>query len=365
MTDLFSPLVFRNGVVAPNRCVLAAITNSQSHADGTLGDVERRFLVARAAGGFGIVTTCASHVSRDGQGWPNALGCFDDAHVPGLARLAGELAEHGALGLVQIFHGGLRADTAASGRSAWTARVAPHVPGVNAETREGSVEEILRVIDRFAAAARRVAQAGFAGVEIHGAHGYLLTQFLSAHNDREDGWGGDLVGRARLLRAVVRAVRAAVPAGFLVGVRLSPEDWGNARGLDLDESLTLARWLAADGVDFVHLSLWEVKNASAKRPEAHAAALFRAALPTEVPVFVAGHVWTGEDADFALGAGADAVAVARVGIAHPDWPRQLAAGGAPARPPFSAAALEAAGASPGFVGYLRRWRGFVREEAPV
>ncbi|MCA9518678.1 MAG: hypothetical protein KC635_27265 [Myxococcales bacterium] len=212
IVDPFSPLVFRNGVEAPNRLVLAAMTNQQSHADGTLSDVERDWLVRRAAGGFGVVTTCASHVTKDGQGWPGELACFDAAHVPGLARLARDIAAHGALGLVQVFHGGLRADPTASGAAPWTAKVGPDVPGVEPGTREATGADITRVIEAFAAAAARCEQAGFGGVELHGAHGYLLTQFLSRFNTRDDGWGGDLEGRARLVREVTRAVRARGPS---------------------------------------------------------------------------------------------------------------------------------------------------------
>src|SRR6185503_1270929 len=139
--------------------------------------------------------------------------------------------------------------------------------------------------------------AGFHGVELHGAHGYLLSQFLSATlNRRTDEWGGSLEGRARLFREVLRCVRAAVPAGFLVGFRISPEDYGNAQGLDLDESLQVTRWLCEDGADFVHVSLWDWRKNSKKRPEEHAVRAVRAVVPGDVPIVAAGGIWTREDA---------------------------------------------------------------------
>jgi 2,4-dienoyl-CoA reductase-like NADH-dependent reductase (Old Yellow Enzyme family) len=110
MAGLFDPLVFRSGLRAPNRMVLAAMTNQQSHPDGSLSEEELRWLVRRAEGGFGTVTTCAAHVAKDGQGWPGELGVFDDALLPGLRRLAAALRERGAASLVQIFHGGVRAE---------------------------------------------------------------------------------------------------------------------------------------------------------------------------------------------------------------------------------------------------------------
>ena len=135
----------------------------------------------------------------------------------------------------------------------------------------------------------RAKRAGFDGVELHGAHGYLFTQFLSAEqNRRTDAWGGPLENRARLLRDALRAVRARVGPSFTVGVRLSPENFGNAKGLDLDESVQTARWLAEDGADFVHLSLWRALEPTAKRPAEHALPLFRAALPPDVAILAAG-----------------------------------------------------------------------------
>jgi 2,4-dienoyl-CoA reductase-like NADH-dependent reductase (Old Yellow Enzyme family) len=354
MAGLFDPLVFRSGLRAPNRMVLAAMTNQQSHPDGSLSEDELRWLVRRADGGFGTVTTCAAHVAKDGQGWPGELGVFDDALVPGLRRLAAALRERGAVSLAQIFHGGVRADPSVSGTQPWSASEGE---GARAATED----DIRRVIAQFAAAAVRAEEAGFDGVEIHGAHGYLITQFLSAtQNRRSDGWGGDLAGRARLAREVMRAVRAATRPGFTVGVRLSPEDFGNAKGLDLDESVQTAAWLCEDGADFIHVSLWRALANSKKRPDAHALPLFRAAVPAAVPVLAAGTVWTRADAEQVLALGADGVALARAAIVNPDWPKEARAEGwEPRRPPVTLAELEARGLSPAFAGYMKQWKGFV------
>lgn len=357
--DLFSPFTFRNGVQARNRLALAPMTNQQSHADGSLSDEELRWLVARAEGGFGTVATCAAHVAKDGQGWPGELGVYDDALLPGLTRLATALREQGAIGLVQIFHGGARAPRDLIGHAPWTAS---ELPGDPEAPREATGDDIARVIVQFRDAAVRAHRAGFHGVELHGAHGYLLGQFLSALNTRTDGWGTSLEGRARLLREVTRAVRGAVPASFVVGARLSPEDFGNAKGLDLDESLAVAGWLADDGVDFLHVSLWNAFNRTQKRPHEHALPLFRQAIPASVPLFVAGNVWTRAEAESLLDLGADVIALGRSAIANPDWPaRARDASWEPKRPPLTPAELRARGLSDGFVGYMRRWKGFVTE----
>jgi 2,4-dienoyl-CoA reductase-like NADH-dependent reductase (Old Yellow Enzyme family) len=358
-TDLFSPFAFRNGVQAKNRLALAPMTNCQSHDDGSLADDELRWLAMRAEGGFGVVTTCAAHVAPDGQGWQGELGAFDDRLLPGLTRLAGAIGERGAVGLVQLFHGGARADAKLTGERPWSAS---ELPGDAAAPREATLADIERVLGQFRDAAARCHRAGFQGVELHGAHGYLLGQFVSKLNTRTDRYGGPLEGRARFMREVVRAVRAAVPASFVVGIRISPEDFGQGKGLDLDESLTLARWLCDDGIDFLHLSLWRSALNTTKRPEEHAVPLFRAACPSDVPILVAGSVWTRAEAEALLDLGADAIALGRAAIANPDWPRRATdPAWAPKRPPLTAAELRERGLNDVFVGYMKKWKGFVAE----
>lgn len=358
---LTDPLVFRNGVRARNRAWLAPMTNQQSHADGTLSDDELRWLEMRMRGGFGVVETCASHVALEGQGWPGELGVYDDRLLPGLQRLASALARHEAIGLVQIFHGGVRSPSSLTGKQPWSAS---EFEAKGAERpRAATEEDILRVIEQFRAAAVRAHAAGFQGVELHGAHGYLLSQFLSATmNTRADRWGGSLEGRARLVREVTRAVRAAVPERFVVGVRLSPEDYGNARGLDLDESLQVARWLCEDGADFIHVSLWDARKTSQKRPEEHPVKAFRAVLPREVALVAAGGVWTRADAEALLELGASAVAVGRAAIANADWAARVAdPAWEPRRPPLTVDELRERGLSEAFAGYMRNWKGFVAD----
>jgi 2,4-dienoyl-CoA reductase-like NADH-dependent reductase (Old Yellow Enzyme family) len=355
---LLEPLIFRNGVHARNRVWLAPMTNQQSGDDGSLSDDELAWLEMRARSGFGVVETCAAHVAKDGQGWPGELGIYDNGLRPGLDRLAVTLAGAGALGVVQLFHGGERAPVILTGHQPWSA-IASDPPGAD-RVRPATSADIARVISQFRDAAKRASDAGFAGVELHGAHGYLFGQFLSAMNERSDGWGGSLEGRARLIRETMRAVRGAVPRSLVVGVRLSPEDHGNARGLDLDESVQVARWLCEDGADFIHLSLWDARENSRKRPMEHAIPIFRAALPSDVAVIVAGGVWTRADAESLLEMGASAIAIGRAAIANPDWPLRVRdASWMPRRPPFSIGELRARGLNEKFAEYMRNWKGFV------
>lgn len=227
--------------------------------------------------------------------------------------------------------------------------------------RAMSAAEVEQCVESFVAAARRAERAGFSGVEVHGAHGYLLCQFLSRNNTREDAWGGSLENRARIVRKIIQGIRAACSARFVVGVRLSPEDIGFAVGMDLDESVQCARWFADDGVDFVHLSLWDYTKPSIKRPDENVIALFRAAIASDVRVFAAGNVWTPDDARAVLACGADAVAIGRAAIIEPDWP--ILAKGAEwkgQRGPLSVEELAARDVSAKFAEYLRRFKNVVR-----
>jgi len=361
--SLFEPLCFPCGAKAPNRAALAPLTNQQSEEDGTLAEDELRWLLRRAKGGFGIVETCAAHVSSTGKGFEGQLGAWSELHVPGLRRLAAGIAAAGALGLVQLYHGGVRSPSRLTGQQPWSASEFEEERAGFERPRAATEGDLEEVLGEFVAAARRCAAAGFGGVELHGAHGYLFSQFLSrAMNTREDRWGGDLSGRARLLREAMRRVRAATPAGFVVGVRLSLEDFGYARGLDLDESVKVAQWLAEDGADFIHASLWDVHKMSQKYPEQHALARLRAALPRSLPILAAGKIWTRADAEATLALGADAVALGRAAILNPDWPLEARkAGFAPTRGPLSAEALAERAVGPRFVAYLRRFPDMVEQ----
>lgn len=334
------------------------MTNMQSHADGSLAEDELRWLERRAAGGFGVIETCAAHVSQDGKGWDGELGIHDDAMLPGLTRLASALTAAGAVGLVQLFHGGVRANPQLTGAPVWSASA---VEEGGVLPREATEDDIAGAIRSFRDAAVRAHKAGFQGVELHGAHGYLFGQFLSATNNRRaDRWGGPFENRARLLREALRAVRAAVPASFVVGLRVSPESFGSAKGIDLDETLQLARWAADDGVDFLHLSLWLSSKNTDKHPEKHAITLFREVVPADLPLVVAGQIWTRTEAEALLEKGAEGVALGRSAIVNPDWPRSVEdASWEPRRPPVSTAELIEQAVSPKFAGYLERFKGFV------
>ena len=344
-----------------NRTVLAAMTNKQSHDNGVLSDDEIAWLEARSEGGFGIITTAATHVEEDGQGWEGEFGTWSDEHLKGLTRLATTIHHHGGVGLAQLFHGGMRAPERLTGLQPKSASENELGSGLG-QSRAMTSAEIEGTIQAFGLAAKRCEEAGLQGVELHGAHGYLIAQFLGAStNRRSDEWGGNQRKRTRFLEEIVNEVRRSTGSDFLVGVRLSPVL--RACGLDLDDALETLRLCNEMQLDFVHVSCWDINETGVyngvERPyTTH----FRDVLADGIPLISTGGVWNADDARLAHDQGADLVGVARAGIAHPDWPSYLCAGSSePSRPPFDEATLQKAKLNSTFIDYMRRWDGFVSD----
>jgi 2,4-dienoyl-CoA reductase-like NADH-dependent reductase (Old Yellow Enzyme family) len=337
------------------------MTNKQSEEDGTLSDAEINWLLRRAEGGFGIITTAASHVHPNGKSWEGEMGVWGDHQLPRLKELTSGIRERGALSLAQIFHGGLRAPRRLTGEQPVSASQNKE-KGVDEECRELSDSEIRDLILSFGESAERCEIAGFDGVEVHGAHGYLICQFLGTRtNRREDRWGGSLEGRSLFLREILGEIRRRTSNSFLVCVRISPE---HDVGIDMSESLELATMMCDLGVDMIHVSCWDVFKGAVGDPgdSRTITRRFSEELGNRVPLISTGAVWDRADSQFVLDEGADLVGVARAAIAHSDWASEAMADGyAPDRPPFTPDHLIDQGLSPTFVDYMRRWRGFVTD----
>ena len=222
------PVKFKNGKVSKNPFGLASLTNCQSNPDGTLHDNELNWLVRRAKGGYGIINTCCVHVQANGKGWEGELGCFSDEQLPGYKRLVEEIkkVDPATLFIVQVFHAGMRADdTLIEGFPRSCVDTNYHHRGGVRKCTGLTEAEIETLIEDFIKACVRCKEAGCDGVELHGAHGYILTQFLCPDlNQRTDQWGGaSLENRARIQRRVMKGAREACGDDFIIGVRLSPE----------------------------------------------------------------------------------------------------------------------------------------------
>jgi 2,4-dienoyl-CoA reductase-like NADH-dependent reductase (Old Yellow Enzyme family) len=358
MPSLFAPLVLASGATLKNRFMLAPLTNLQSHPDGRLSDDEFRWLTMRAEGGFGLTMTCAASVQRAGLGFPGQLGAHDEIHVKALSRLPPVIRANGSHAVVQLHHAGMRSPENLIGHK-------PLCPSDNEETkaRAMTLDEVERTASDFIAAAERCKRAGFDGVELHGAHGYLLCQFLSPEiNRRTDRYGGSLENRARLLFDIIDGVRATCGPQFSLGVRLSPERFG----LKLEEIRALAQRLMREGkIDYLDMSLWDVFKEPEEQEFKGRSLLswFTALERGNVRLGAAGKITTAASAQRALESGLDLVIIGRGAILHHDFPRQVEAHAnfTPIPLPVSAAHLRNEGLGEAFVGYMRTWKGFVAE----
>lgn len=359
--DLFAALPFAHGRAMSNRLMLAPLTNMQSHPDGTLSDDEYRWLSMRARGGFGLTMTCAAFVDPEGKGFPGQLGISSDDHLPGLERLARSIRDAGSLSSVQLHHAGRRSPRELIGTD-------PRAPWDDTETgaRALSTGEVERVIERFVDAAVRAERAGFDGIEVHGAHGYLLGQFLDAARDgRSDRFGGSLENRARILFDIIDGIRQRTRTDFQVGVRISPERFG----IPLAEARRLAqRILAYDAIDYLDVSLWDAFK-QPEDPAHHGKRLIEHF--TDLPrgttrLGVAGKIMDGATAQACLDRGADFVSIGRAAILHADFPKRLRADplfqSVPR--PVTRAYLREQGVGEPFLQYLAsQWKGFVEPES--
>jgi 2,4-dienoyl-CoA reductase-like NADH-dependent reductase (Old Yellow Enzyme family) len=299
-----------------NRFMLAPMTNQQSHEDGQLSDDEFHWLTMRAKGQFGLVMTCASHVQEIGKGFPGQLGIFGDQLMGGHERLAKEIKSHGSLAVIQLHHAGMRSPQEVIGQQ-------PVCPSDNEKTgaRALSLDEVIELREDFIDAAIRSKACGYDGVEVHGAHGYVLTQFLSSEiNHRDDQYGGSLENRSRILFEIVEGIREKCGSDFLLGARLSPERFG----MDLQEIKTICQQLD-NLVDFLDVSLWDCFKMPEDEQNQDRSLLehFTNLELKRAKLTVAGKILSGEDVYKILDAGVDFVSIGRSGILHHDFPQQV------------------------------------------
>ncbi|GAA3164357.1 MULTISPECIES: NADH:flavin oxidoreductase/NADH oxidase family protein [Streptomyces] len=342
--DLFTPLRLASGAELPNRIAKAAMEENLA-GPGQLPD--RRLLTlyrAWSEGGSGLLITGNVMVHAEALTGPGGVVLDAAAPLAPFTEWARAAKSGGAAVWMQINHPGRQVPSGMPG-VVW----GPSDIGVDLgrhSNRFGrpsamTAEQIAATVERFAVTARRAAEAGFDGVEIHAAHGYLLSQFLSPLvNTRTDEWGGDPARRARLLLDVVRAVRAAVPPSFAVAVKLNSADFQRG-GFDADDAREVIAMLAPLGVDLVELSGGSYESpamtgrAADERTRAREAYFLDLAADlvrtSPVPLMLTGGITRRETAERVL---ADGVAVAGMGTAlavTPDLPRRWAAGTEAAR----------------------------------
>ncbi|KAA1417683.1 NADH:flavin oxidoreductase/NADH oxidase family protein [Nocardioides humilatus] len=341
VAHLSSPLALRNGQTLPNRLMKSALSESLGAPDcGPSPELER--LYARwATGGFGLVVTGNVMVDRRHRGEPGNVVIEDDRHIDGLRAWAQTFRGSGTPLWMQVNHPGRQANALVTKlRPVAPSAIGARVPGaVRPRALEDS--EIRDIIERYATAASVAEAAGFDGVQLHGAHGYLITQFLSPlSNQRDDAWGGDAERRRTFVIEVLRAVRSAVRPDFAVGIKLNSADFQRG-GFTEDESRDVVRELVAEGIDLIEISggsyekpamLGAVRASTAAR-EAYFleyAASVRE-LAGAVPIAVTGGFRTTAAMEAAVAsAECDLVGLGRPAAVAPDVPRRVLEQGADA-----------------------------------
>jgi dimethylglycine catabolism A len=319
-----------------NRIVLPSMTTRAADEDGFVTEDAIAYYVARARGGAGLITVEMAAPEKVGRHRRRELGIYDDRFLPGLKRLIEAIHTEGARASIQLGHGGGHTRKDICGEEPIAPSAIPHpVFEVTMETvlpKEMSRERIEETTAAFAAAAERAQRAGFDCVEIHAAHGYLLSQFLCpAENVRTDAYGGALENRARFPLEVLRAVRRAAP-DLAVIFRLNADDLFPG-GMPFAEAMQVARWAAEDGADALHVSAGHYRSLPSAAvmipPMAMPEAFFldfasRIRAEVHVPVIAVGRLGDPARAMAAIDDGhADFVALGRSLLADPGWPDKV------------------------------------------
>jgi N-ethylmaleimide reductase len=345
---LFSPLTL-GGQTIPNRIAMAPLTRQMAEADGTPTDEMAAYYARRARGGFGLIITegtyeddklgCRAYLSQP--------GIANKKHVKGWQKSAKAIHDNGAKGILQLMHGGRVSDprvlkgkapvsASATHSSGWTLytdsddeRQIRNIKSKNwpkvtfGKARALTVKELGIVADGFADGASRAVEAGFDGVEIHGANGYLLWQFINPKtNLRDDEFGGSPENNVRFARMVCERVRKAIGKNKIITLRISQDgvdDFVGAWPGGVKYAEAIGRALRGAAIDAIHWSSFGWRDNRDPNNKTPMSTVIRKA--SGIPVITNGGIADGADAEACLKeAGGDMVAIGRQSFTHPDWP---------------------------------------------
>lgn len=313
---LFKSLKLPNGVEVRNRFVLAPLTHVSSNEDGTISDIEIPYIEKRSKD-VGISISAASYVEPLGQAFPGQPSVSKEEDLPGLTKQAEVMKKNGAKALIQIHHGGAMSlpGLTPTGEVAAPSEVEvrgfgqkePHV------ARALTVEEIEHSIESFAKATKIAIEAGFDGVEIHGANHYLIHQFFSPYyNRREDAWGDHLKYPLAVIDAVTKVVREHASPDFIVGYRFSPEEV-ESPGISMELTEKLVKTLSEQPIDYLHVSLMDIHSTTreGQYKGEQRVKLLLDWINGRVPLIGIGSIFTADDALAAYETGSPLIALGR------------------------------------------------------
>lgn len=327
---LFSPLAFNKGITLKNRIVMSPMTTWASNEDFTISDEEVEYYHKRV-NGVGLVITGCTHVTANGIGFTHEFAGYDDTFLPSLKKLADAAKSGGAPAILQMFHAANKAipGLIPNGEVVSTSAISSGPILLSDKEnlpKELTENEILEIIKAFGETTRRAIEAGFDGVEIHGAHGFLLQNFISPFfNTRNDQWGGSLENRLRLSLEILREVKNVASKyadrPFLIGYRISPEEFPQ-QTYGLPDTFILIDKLIEEQIDYLHFSLLDAVNQkpiNSEFSDKPISVVLNNYVSNRVPVLVAGSVTTPAMADQVLDYGVSMVAIGRTLIINPNW----------------------------------------------
>jgi len=319
-------------ITVKNPIVMAPMTTFSANEDGTVSDAELSYYKARAKG-VGMVITATTYVTPSGKGFSGQFAAYNDSFLPGLKKLSEVIKGEGALAILQIFHGGRMAIPAEiqGGQTISASAIAPERPGAMTP-KEMTEIEIQDTIKAFGETTKLAIEAGFDGVEIHGANTYLLQQFFSPHsNRRDDFWGGSIDKRMNFPLAVISEVKKVVKENtsenFIIGYRFSPEEM-ETPGITLEDTLSFIDVLADQELSYLHVSLTDFWQSSMrdKTKTSPVICTILDRIHGKVPFIGVGSIHTPEEAIKALESGVDFIALGREIIMEPKWVNKVQLG---------------------------------------
>ncbi|MCG8157314.1 flavocytochrome c [Brenneria goodwinii] len=330
---ILSPFTLPNGTQVKNRLLMAPMTTCTGFYDGSVTNELVEYYRARA-GNIGTVVVECCFIDDQGLAFPGAIGIDNDNKISGLAKVAEAIKTRGSKAILQIYHGGRMVEPKLIGGQS------PVGPSAIAAPRDGAptptaltADEVEGMIAKFGEGVRRAIEAGFDGVEIHGANTYLIQQFYSPNsNQRDDEWGGSRDNRAKFPLAVLdithKMARKYADASFIIGYRFSPEEIEEP-GIRFDDTMYLLEKLAERGLDYLHFSMGYTLRPSIvdtldPTPLIDKYVAMRSETLAKIPVMGVGGVVNKEDIELALEHGYDMVAVGKACIAYPDWIDRIA-----------------------------------------
>ncbi|PVE64464.1 NADH-dependent flavin oxidoreductase [Priestia megaterium] len=326
---LFEPFTFPSGVTVNNRILMAPMTTASSFKNGMVTNDELAYYEKRS-GGVGAVITACAYVTREGNAFSGGFSADSDKMIPSLTKLAKTIQDKGSKAILQIFHGGRMVSPQNIGGQAPVSASAVRALRDEAVTpREMTNEEIQHVIQGFGEATRRAIEAGFDGIEIHGANTYLIQQFFSPHsNRRTDKWGGNLEKRMRFPLAIADSISQVVKEHakkpFLIGYRISPEEIEEP-GIAIEDTLQLLDQLTEKQLDYIHLSIGTIWRGSIRNSEQTTPLLERIKerIGHKIPLMGVGSIHHPDDAIEALNKEIPLVALGRQLLIEPEWVQKV------------------------------------------